>query len=175
MSRKRSLTSDEAEAWSRVVAGAKPIGARDRDLKKLMASLVPQTAEKPETVVVLKAAPDVKAEAPRAKLPTAPAHRGGDKRVRRGRVDLSRRIDLHGHTQMSAARVVRHFLSEAREEGERTVLVITGKGRNGVSVIRRNFLEWLGSAEGAALVSGYAEAHAKHGGAGAFYVFLRKV
>ena len=99
---------------------------------------------------------------------------GGDKRVRRGRVELARRIDLHGHTQVSAARLVRNFLSEARDDGERTVLVITGKGRNGVSVIRRNFLDWIASAEGATLVSGYAEAHAKHGGAGAFYVFLRK-
>jgi DNA-nicking Smr family endonuclease len=176
MMRKRALTADEAEAWSRVVAGVKPIGARDRDLKRMIEALVPAGAEKPETPAVLKRVPEQKmSPEKRVTKIKEPADRGSEKRVRRGRVDLARRIDLHGHTQASAARVVSDFVASARADGERTVLVITGKGRSGTSVIRRNFIDWLSSPEGAANVSGYAEAHAKHGGAGAFYVFLRKV
>ena len=54
------------------------------------------------------------------------------------------------------------------------MLVITGKGKEGQGVLRRNFLLWLESPGARRLVSGYAESHPKHGGAGAFYVFLRK-
>ena len=49
-----------------------------------------------------------------------------------------------------------------------------GKGREGQGVLRRNFLLWLESPGARRLVSGYAESHPKHGGAGAFYVFLRR-
>ncbi|MEL6664227.1 MAG: Smr/MutS family protein [Pseudomonadota bacterium] len=53
--------------------------------------------------------------------------------------------------------------------------MITGKGRGGEGVLRRNFLEWLSSGRASPHVSGYAPAHARHGGGGAFYVFLRRL
>ena len=55
----------------------------------------------------------------------------------------------------------------------RCVLVITGKGKGGEGVLRRNFLRWLEMPAARVLVSGYSEAHARHGGSGAWYVFLR--
>jgi DNA-nicking Smr family endonuclease len=42
-------------------------------------------------------------------------------------------------------------------------------------VIRRRLPEWLAAAHVRPLVSGYAPAHPRHGGAGAFYVLLRTV
>ena len=94
--------------------------------------------------------------------------------MRRGKLPIAASFDLHGHTQASAARALPAFLERQQADGARCVLVITGKGREGQGVLRRNFLLWLESPGARALVSGYAEAHPKHGGAGAFYVFLRK-
>lgn len=95
--------------------------------------------------------------------------------MRRGQLELHGRLDLHGHTQASAERVLPAWLDARRREGVRCVLIITGKGRAGESILKRNFLLWLESPAAAALVSGWAPAHPRHGGAGAFYVFLRRL
>jgi DNA-nicking Smr family endonuclease len=41
-------------------------------------------------------------------------------------------------------------------------------------VLRRSLPLWLAEPEFSVLVSGYASAHARHGGSGAFYVMLRQ-
>ncbi len=119
--------------------------------------------------------------APRAPGPSgqrspssAVADRGAERRVRRGQVPFAARLDLHGHTQASADATLRQFISHQRRSGTRCVLVITGKGRNGEAILKRNFLSWVDGREGRALVSGIAMAHARHGGSGAFYVWLRR-
>ena len=66
------------------------------------------------------------------------------------------------------------ILQRARRRGERCVLVITGKGQQGEGVIRRNFLRWIDMPEARHIISGVSQAHQRHGGAGAWYVFLRK-
>jgi DNA-nicking Smr family endonuclease len=49
-------------------------------------------------------------------------------RLSRGMIDVDARIDLHGMTQSAAHRRLLRFLDEARGEGARIALVITGKG-----------------------------------------------
>lgn len=110
----------------------------------------------------------------RQKTVSVPRDRGNEKQVRRGKVDLAARFDLHGHTQDSAWTALPAFLSRERAKGSRCVIVITGKGREGSGILRHNFLRWLEMPEARPIVSGYAQAHPRHGGAGAFYVFLRR-
>jgi DNA-nicking Smr family endonuclease len=79
---------------------------------------------------------------------------------------------------------LRTFLYDAHARGELTVLVITGKGARlaagaaqGESprgVLRRNVPLWLAEPDLRAIVTGFSEASARHGGAGALYVRLRK-
>ena len=76
--------------------------------------------------------------------------------------------------QDSAWRLLPQLLSREQSKGSRCVVVITGKGRDGEGVLRRNFLRWLEMPEVRHLISGFAPAHAKHGGGGAWYVYLRK-
>jgi DNA-nicking Smr family endonuclease len=116
-----------------------------------------------------------------------------EKKVRRGRVEIEARIDLHGHHHQTKARSqLLGFLRRARENGFRQVLVITGKGagtraidqrrfepwtpeeRALPGVLRRSFTQWMDDPVFASLVSGYAESHRRHGGSGAFYVMLRQ-
>jgi len=112
--------------------------------------------------------------APPAREHAPPANRSPEKRIRRGRVDVGGRLDLHGMTQSEAQAALRRFLTHHRAEGARCVLVVTGKGGRagmGEGVLRQRLPEWLAGMRD--LAGGYAEAHAKHGGSGAFYVFLR--
>lgn len=105
---------------------------------------------------------------------SAPQNRQNERRIRRGRQVVSASFDLHGHTRESAFRVLPSFLANEQSKGSQCVIVITGKGKSGEGVLRRAFLNWLDLPEARALISGYAPAHAKHGGGGAWYVFLRR-
>jgi DNA-nicking Smr family endonuclease len=106
--------------------------------------------------------------------------RGGERRVRRGKLEIGAKLDLHGYTQDKAEAALRRFLVAAREDGCLVVLVVTGKGGRLVSgevapgVLKRRLPEWLEKVDLRPMVSGYAEAHQRHGGGGAFYVFLKR-
>ncbi|WP_019960462.1 Smr/MutS family protein [Woodsholea maritima] len=121
-----------------------------------------------------------------------PVDRGPEKKIRRGQVEVDARIDLHGLTQAEARHELRAFITRAHDSGKKTVLVITGKGANKRTrderrfqpwhpderalpgVLRRNFSLWLSEPDLAPFVSGFASAHMRHGGDGAFYVMLRQ-
>ncbi|MFN3609964.1 MAG: Smr/MutS family protein [Hyphomonas sp.] len=171
----RRLSEEETRAWAKVAATVKRIGPQEASLPDFQAALEAGEAELRAPKPMRKPAPTLPASEPQApKTPVPPANRAGEKRVRRGKLDIAATFDLHGHTQLSAARALPAFLMAQQTDGARCVLVITGKGREGQGVLRRNFLIWLESPEARAFVSGYAESHPKHGGSGAFYVFLRR-
>lgn len=94
--------------------------------------------------------------------------------MRRGRLDVAGKLDMHGMTQAEALAALGGFLAHHRAEGARCVLVVTGKGgRDGSGGLRAKVPDWLAGGALRALVGGYAPAHQKHGGAGAYYVFLK--
>ena len=174
---KRRLTPEEAEAWSRVAKSIKRIGPEPSDFETLISAVeAGEPANLPPATPLRRPVSGPVTPSPPPQAPPAtPANRGKEKRVKRGKLAVSATFDLHGHTQASAARALPRFLSGARVDGARCVLVITGKGRLGEGVLKRNFLAWLETPDAREIVSGYAEAHQRHGGAGAFYVFLRKL
>ena len=62
-------------------------------------------------------------------------------------------------------------------QGYRKLLIITGKGvnsPNNISIIKESFFDWIQTWEMQANLLYIDYAHQKHGGEGAFYVFLRK-
>lgn len=165
--KRRELTVDEKKLWRRVAASVK---AR----RPLPASHDEEADEKPAPK--RPAAPIAKrGVAPSAAKPAAPPqNRSNEKRVRRGKLDIGGKLDLHGHTQDSARAAVVRFLDVAQGRGDRTVIVITGVGRGGEGVLKRRLPEWLAERGVREFVSGYAPAHRDHGGAGAFYVFIKR-
>ena len=112
-------------------------------------------------------------------------------RLARGQVDTEARLDLHGLRQSEAHGALYRFLAHSRREGMRCVLVITGKGESPFSrhtlhssrfheatdhsgVLRSALPHWLNEAQFRSEVAGFQPAHPKHGGGGAFYIWLRK-
>lgn len=96
------------------------------------------------------------------------------RRLSRERDPIEARIDLHGFGRFEAEDQLRAFLMGSQARGLRSVLVITGQGRRGGGVIRASLVEWLSSPHLRHVVSGFASAHRRHGGDGAFYVTLRQ-
>ena len=104
-------------------------------------------------------------------------------RLKRGKLKPEARIDLHGMTQAEAHPALIGFILRSVAEGRRLVLVITGKGklrdeapplpvRHGV--LRHNVPQWLRMAPVGPHVLQVTQAHLRHGGDGAYYVYLRR-
>ena len=167
MSKKqRDLTTDEKKLWRRVAASVKtrrpvPVEPEDAD-------------ETPAPRRAIHVAPKPAPAPARVKANPAPQDRGNEKRVRRGKLEIGSKLDLHGHTQETGRAALARFLRSAQARGDRTVIVITGVGRGGEGILKRRFPEWIGERDIRVFVSGFAPAHRAHGGAGAFYVFIRR-
>ncbi|MEO0880364.1 MAG: Smr/MutS family protein [Pseudomonadota bacterium] len=104
-----------------------------------------------------------------------------DKRVARRRQPIERTLDLHGLTQVQAETRLTAFLLDARRDGCRCVLVITGKGGlagdgdySGRGVLHRRLSHWINAPAIRPIIARTAPAHQKDGGDGAWYVFLKK-
>ncbi len=168
----RRLSAEDALAWARVAATIRPIGPREDGLPDMRAAL--EAGEADLSPPPADPRPPAAKAKPAPSAPGLPADRSREKKVRRGKLAIAASFDLHGHNQASAARALPDFLARQQAAEARCVLVITGKGRDGQGILRRNFLTWLDSAAARKLISGYSESHPRHGGAGAFYVFLRR-
>ena len=98
-------------------------------------------------------------------------------RLRRGQVAIEARLDLHGMTQSQAHDRVYRFLEAARNNGLRTVLVITGKGlrRDGqIGVLRSAVPRWLNEPPLRDWIKAFDHAAPRDGGEGALYILLRR-
>lgn len=152
-----------------------------REVTRTVRPLARTPAAAPNRLHVHAKTTPARVVAPAHPAPAARAHapladRSPEKRIRRGRVAIGGRLDLHGFTQEEARAALARFVAHHRGEGARCVLVVTGKGGRGgmgEGVLRRSLPAWLAGLR--EHVASFAEAHQKHGGGGAFYVFLRSV
>jgi DNA-nicking Smr family endonuclease len=136
--------------------------------------------------------PPARGEKPKPKpLPeldhgTAP---GVDKRtaqrLKRGRLDVEARLDLHGHTQAEAHPALGSFLAGAQSSGKRCVLIVTGKGgarqtdietglERPTGVLKDMVPRWLNQAPNRARILSFTHARPADGGSGALYVLLKR-
>ena len=60
-------------------------------------------------------------------------------------------------------------------QDKRLVLIVTGKGKDGEGVLRREVPRWLSQSPFSNLVSGYEIASIQHGGSGALYVQVKRL
>jgi DNA-nicking Smr family endonuclease len=189
----RKLGADERRLWARVVSTVtpRPGTINDPDLARLVnIESAPADAQRPALHShPARSAPPAadssrlaraRHSASRNPPDTPPHDRSSERRVRRGRVDVDATLDLHGMTADRAVRSLQRCLERQARDGARCVLVITGKGgvaQDGgyAGILHRSFAFWLERDDIRPLLSGYAPAHTRHGGAGAWYVFLKPV
>lgn len=192
--RRRTLTRDEAALWRKVTEDATPRpGRKSEAADQLDTASEPPKKNVPLTKQVKRPAAPMTHQAPPLKRgPTAPPLNALDnrtaKRLVRGQLTPDARLDLHGATRHSAEPTLLRFIIDARAQGKRLVLVITGKGAQGHllhgrdfhadperrSVLRDLVPRWLNEPQFRTHVAGFQPAHPKHGGGGALYLWLRR-
>ena len=180
--------------WTSVAATVDPL--RRKGLLKFSATPLPLPSEEPASVVVGTKAPPrrqpakqpflppYQAPLPSSALPDKAVDPAIRRKVGRGRIEIDSRIDLHGMTQNEARSALHHFIHARFSRGDRTLLVITGKGvktdndyiaaMTERGVLRTMLPVWLNEPSLAPMVSGWSVAALGHGGEGAWYVRLRR-
>jgi len=106
------------------------------------------------------------------------------KTLKKGERTPEARVDLHGKTLADAHRALNRFILAEYARGTRCVLVITGKGGDyrgraigygdGRGALKRDVPRWLREPALAGAVVGIYQAHKRHGGEGALYVYLKR-
>ncbi|MEM7523600.1 MAG: Smr/MutS family protein [Pseudomonadota bacterium] len=193
--RRRSLTGDEQALWRQVAAttnrrAQSASKAPDDAPMKASAVRAPSDVPSEDPLDVLpRTLKPVGRPAPALTLPDMPTtppsglDRNTETRLRKGKRDPDARIDLHGMTAGRAHAALNRFIIDSRARGLRCVLVITGKGAVGArrdfgdpspGVLRREAPVWLSTPPLASMVVNVSQAHPKHGGGGALYVYLKR-
>lgn len=146
------------------------------DLKKALESWPNATPSRPAPTVE----PSLRQNVPGLDKRTA-------ERLRKGRMEIDGKLDLHGLTRAEAHRRLRSFITASQIQGKRCVLVITGKGSSRqktddapfmqsekAGILREAVPKWLTAPDLRPLVIDIRHAQPKHGGSGALYVLLRR-
>jgi DNA-nicking Smr family endonuclease len=193
----RVVTADEALLWQHATKSLDPVKVKprvDAASKRFEPASPAALRRAPPHLESLsnKSSPSgansTQAARPHASPPLADFDRRKARHIASGKAEVDARIDLHGLDQREAYLRLRNFLANAHARGDRLVLVITGKGGGGETldrlgelaggrrrgVLRRNLPQWLEEPQLREMVSSFTQAGARHGGAGALYVQLRR-
>ena len=190
----RHLSPEEAALWEVIAARTQPMHPRRKAAAQVEAAQPEPKRPEPKPPIAPFAIGEKAASSPgghdlarpiSAALAAAPVamDRKAHRRLMRGKLSPEARIDLHGMTLADAHPALLRFVADAHARGLRLVLVITGKGKardddgpipTRVGVLRHQVPQWLSAGPLRPLVLQVAEAHQRHGGSGAFYVYLRR-
>lgn len=111
-----------------------------------------------------------------------------EERLRKGQIEPDARLDLHGYTENAAHDALLNFLRGAQLRHHKMIIVVTGKGaprdlhapfdleldRKARGILKTVVPRWLAEPGFARYVSAVRQAHNRHGGEGALYVYLRR-
>ncbi|MDV4169148.1 Smr/MutS family protein [Rhodovulum sp. FJ3] len=193
----RNLNSEERKLWQKVAETAQPMHARRMSDTPKTEPVSPQKSKTPPTPRDPIGAFQVGALSPAkgARHHLAPSiedavaaapvqmDRKNYDRLRKGKMVPEAKIDLHGMTMSQAHPALVNFVMRNHGRGARLVLVITGKGKSADDggpipvrhgVLKHQVPQWLALPPLRGVVLQVTQAHQKHGGGGAYYVYLRR-
>lgn len=192
--RRRSLTEDEQSLWNAVIKQVDSI----ESLPPLILSPKSKPAKRQKLdssyeIKPFKVGAKVKVQGTSQPKPPSFVDRPNQtspnmdkrnfQRLLKGQLVIDATLDLHGLTAEQARMQLQIFVQNANRLGNRLILVITGKGnkksvdefnRPRSGVLRSGVPEWLKTGPLSDLVLQVTQAHVKHGGGGAYYVYLRR-
>lgn len=99
------------------------------------------------------------------------------KKLRNGDFSYQDSLDLHGLNRQQASELVTQFICEGFSRKVRCVLIVCGRGLNSENkepVLKQHLVGWLTRSPLKRFILAFASARSWDGGAGAFYVLLRR-
>lgn len=177
----RRIKPDEAALWDAITEDIKPLGPnrRKRVIEEAVADSAPAATRKQgKAKASIKVSDKISARPLASPNPDANVDKRTLGRLKKGKMEIASRLDLHGHTQASAHRALDAFIEAAYENQRRCVLVITGKGLRASDgnrgVLRQAVPQWLSSSKLSEMIVSWQPAQPRDGGDGALYVLIRR-
>lgn len=194
----RKLRPEELELWRQVAdqterleGGLKPKASKPLPKpepqfvpapkrRKLIETLMKPVGPKTKSKIHVDRMPSISDQVRKAPVQM---DRKAFEQMKRGKLKPEGRLDLHGLTLDRAHPMLTQFILSAQRSGKRLVLVITGKGKSRddggpipvrFGVLRHQVPQWLALPPLSSAVLQVTQAHDRHGGGGAYYVYLRK-
>jgi DNA-nicking Smr family endonuclease len=158
------------ESWREEIKGVKKLSSKKIEHSKAKKPIVVQQRE-------------VSLVAPKAnhkKLihgDTADIDKSSRQKMDRGEYEIDAELDLHGFTREQAFRTLEAFIEVSYVMQRRMVLVITGKGiksKPSDVKLRDELPNWLNRDHIKNKIIRFTSAIQKHGGAGAFYILIKR-
>ncbi|MBA3667008.1 MAG: Smr/MutS family protein [Sphingomonas sp.] len=173
----RSLSPEEAALWARVAATIRPLSREPID-----PTPVEEVRPAPAPAVrgrIPPVRPTAAALPPSRRLQDATLDGGWDRRVKSGRIEPDRVLDLHGHNLDRAWAAIDLGLEQAIAAEQRVLLLVTGHERRGEPPLERGRIRaavhhWLAASRHARHIAAVRGAHRRHGGGGSLYIILRR-
>ncbi len=134
----------------------------------------PKSTDKGKAEVGVPVAAPASAAKPKALTPLALLTQREGNRTLKSAPPVEATLDLHGLTKLEAHARVEAFITRQSRAGKRHVAIITGKGRDGVGVLRTHVPQWLNEVPLRPLISALAHARPEKGGAGVLHVLLKR-
>jgi DNA-nicking Smr family endonuclease len=180
-------TVPDLHLWREVADTIAPLRpGRQRPLMRMADDtlpLPPVSPHRPKRPQSLAPMPSYQSDGRPGRPPGHGIEPGMRKRLQRGTLEIDGTLDLHGMRQVEAHAALTRFIHSRVSRGDRTILVITGKGlkkleRDAATIVEAGVLRtmlpiWLSEPGLAPLIAGWDAAAQHHGGEGAFYVRLR--
>ena len=201
MARRRILKPDEAALWQAVARTATPMhNTAPKLLESPIQNMPPKLRPIPQTgglkivpmVLPFRLGQNVKVTSGvtlnnslQDSLRQAPVQmdKKSYARMSKGKLAPEAKLDLHGMTVAQAHPALQRFVLRCHDAGMRLVLVVTGKGKQSLDIgptpqkygiLRHQVPQWLRIVPLAPVVLQTAQAHVRHGGEGAYYIYLRR-
>jgi DNA-nicking Smr family endonuclease len=185
---KRRPPLPDFHLWHEVAGSVSPLERTRRRLKQLDHETLPLPSVAPppkaRKLVPSRPMPSYRSDGKPGRGPGTGIEPNLKKRLQRGTTDIDGTIDLHGMRQAEAHAALSRFIHARVSRGDRTILVITGKGLKKLGhdaativeagVLRTMLPVWLSDPKLSPLIAGWDVAAQSHGGEGAYYVRLRR-
>ncbi len=174
----RSLSPEEAALWAKVASTIRPLSRDPIEAAPVAAPVEPLPVTKSKGRVPPPRPAEI-APKPAERLQHATLDGGWDRRLRSGRVEPDRVLDLHGHSLDRAWEAIDRALERAIASNDRILLLITGHERKGEPPLERGRIraavhDWLAASRHALRIAAVRGAHRRHGGGGSLYIILRR-
>jgi DNA-nicking Smr family endonuclease len=179
----KKIDFSDAELLSFALKDVKPLSGRTikTNIEQNTNSISPMS----ENVVYQNTSnKEIRNKSPRRKLlhgDIPEFDKGTARRMKRGKMQIDARLDLHGYHQREAFSILESFISHSSQANKRCVLVITGKGlhhmaasEQSVGVLRKMVPIWLNEEPNRSQIQSFSHAKPSDGGVGALYVLLKK-
>ena len=189
--KRRKLSLEELKLWEKVAESTLPLNEKKfSETEKFSDQEITKHNDKPKRVPLkgmsfhLKDKQALRKEVFSNTSQKVKMDMGAFAKLKKGKLEPEVSLDLHGMNLEQAYPALLNFIVSAHNAQKRLVLIITGKGKKSDSgyaipqrngVLRSQVPIWLKEAKLSALILQVEQAHQRHGGLGALYVYLRRI